>query len=58
MRARQASEELRPGRERHWLRWSRPLNWAMAGSLTVITQARCFDMVLMRTIMRKQEGES
>ena len=58
MRARQESEELRPGREPHWLGRSSPLDCAMDDSLTAITLSRIFDIVLSRTIMRKEEGES
>lgn len=37
VRARQAWQELRPGRELYSLGWSRPLDRAMAETLTVIT---------------------
>ena len=56
--ARQTWEELRPGREPHWFRSSRPLDRAMADRRTVITRFRIFDMLLRRTMMRKKEGES
>jgi len=58
MRVRQASEELSPGQEPHWFGWRRPLDLAMAASLTIITRLRIFEMVLRRTIMRKEAGES
>ena len=58
MRVRQASEELSPGREPHRFGWRRPLDLAMADSLTVITLSRIFEMVLRRTMMRKEVGES
>jgi len=58
MRVRQASEELSPGKEPHWFGWRRPLDLAMADSLTVITRSRIFEMVLRRTMMRKEAGES
>ena len=56
--ARQASAELSPGREPHWFGCRRPLDLAMAESRTVITRSRTFEMVLRRTIMRKEAGES
>ena len=41
VRARQASEELRPSREPHWFGWStRHLDLAMTDSLTVITLSK------------------
>jgi len=55
---RQASERLSPGREPHWLWWSRPLHLAIAASLTVIICSRIFEMLLRRTIILKQAGES
>ena len=58
VRARQASEELRPVSEPHWLGCRRPLGLTMADSLTVITHSRIFDMVFSRTMMWKDEGES
>jgi len=58
VRVRQASEELSPSRELHWLWWSRPLDLAMADGLTVMTRSRIFEMVLRRTILRKEVGES
>ena len=54
VRARQASEELSPGREPQWLRWTRPLNLAMAESLTFITRLWILEMVLRSTIMQKE----
>jgi len=57
VRARQASADLCPSREPHWLVWSRPLDLARADSLTVITSSRICDLVLCRTIMRKVVGE-
>jgi len=58
MRVRQALEELSPGKERHWFGWRRALDLAMADSLTVITRSRIFEMVLRRTMMRKEAGDS
>jgi len=58
MRVRQASEELSPGKEPHWLGWRRPFDLAMADSLIVITRSRFFEMVLRSTRMRKEAGES
>jgi len=58
MRVRQASEELSPGKEPHWFGWRRPLDLAMADSLTVITRSRIFEMALRRKMMRKEAGES
>jgi len=58
MRVRQASEELSPGRERHWFGWRRPFHLATADSLTVITRSRTFETVLRRTMTRKEAGES
>jgi len=57
-RVRQASDELSPGREPHWFEWRRPFDLAMADSLTVITHSRTFEIVLRRTMMRKEAGES
>jgi len=58
MRVRQASDELSPGKEPHWFGWRRPLDLAKADSLTAITSSRMFEMVLRRTMMRKEAGES
>jgi len=58
MRVRQASEEVSPGKERDWFGWRRPLNLEMADSLTVITRSRICEMVLRRTMMRKEAGKS
>jgi len=58
VRVRQASEELSPGRERPWFGWRRPLDLAMADSQTVIIRLRIFEMVLGRTMMGKEAGES
>jgi len=60
VRVRQASEELSPGREPYYSEWRRALDLAMGdtGSLTVITRSRIFEMVLRRTMMRKEAGES
>jgi len=58
VRARQASEKLSPGREPYWLGWGRPLDLAVGDTLTVITHSRIFEMVMRRTIMRKEAGES
>jgi len=58
MRVRQASEELGPGKEPHSFGWRRPLDLAMADNLTVMTLSRIFEMVLRRTMMRKEAGES
>jgi len=58
MRVRQASKELSPGKEPHWFGWRRPLDRAMADSLTVITLWRIVEMVWRSTLMRKEAGES
>jgi len=58
VRVRQASEELSPGREPHSFWWSRPLDLAITESLSVIIRSRIFEMVLRRTIIRKEAGES
>jgi len=58
MRVRQATEEQSPGSEPHWFWWSRPLDRAVAADLTVITPSRIFEMVLRRTMIRKEAGES
>jgi len=58
MRVRQASEELSPGREPHWLGWRRSFDLAMADSLTVITHSRTLEIVLRSTMMRNEAGES
>ena len=58
MRAREASQELSPGRKPYLFGLSRPLNLAMADSLTGITRSRIFGMVLRRTIMQKEAVES
>jgi len=58
MRVRQASKELSPGREPHWLGWRRPFDLVMADSLTVIIRSTIFEMVLRRTMIRKEAGES
>ena len=58
LRVRQASEELSPGREPHWFWWSRPLDLAMADSLTVIICSRIVEMVLRRSMIWKEGGES
>jgi len=57
VRVRQASEELSPGREPHWLSWSRPVDLAIVDSLTIIIRSRIFEIVLRRTIIRKEPGE-
>ena len=57
MRVRQAWEEVSPGRKPHWFGWRRPCDLAMVDSLTVITPSRTLEMVLRRTIMRKEVGE-
>jgi len=56
--ARQASKELRPGRELYWFGRSIPLDLVTAYSLTVIIRSSIIDMVLSRTMMRKEAGES
>jgi len=56
--ARQASVELSPGRDPHWLGCRSFLDLAMANSRTVITRSRTFEMVFRRTMMRKEAGES
>jgi len=58
VRARQASEELSPSREPHWVGWRSPLDLAMADSLTVITRSRILGMVLRRTMIQTEAGES
>jgi len=58
MRVRQTSGELSPGKELHWFGWRRPLDLAIADSLTVITSSSIFGMVLRRTLMRKEARES
>jgi len=58
IRRRQASEELSPGKEPHSFGWRGPLDLAMADSLTSISRSRIFEMVLWRTMMRKEAGES
>jgi len=58
VRVRQASVELSPGREPHWFEWWRPPDFAMADSLTVITRSRILEIVLRRTMRRKEAGES
>jgi len=58
VRARQASEALRSGTEPHWLGGRRPLDLAMADSLTVITCSRTMDMFFGETMMGKEERES
>jgi len=55
--ARQVSEELSPGREPHWFGWKRPLDLGTLDSLTVLTLSRRFEMVLRRTMIRKEAGE-
>ena len=57
VRERQASKVLRPGREPHWFEWKRPRVQAMADSLTVDNSSRIFDIVLRRTIVRKEAGK-
>jgi len=57
VRARQLSQERGPGREPHWLGWSRHLDRAMSDSLTVIPRSRIFDMLRRRTKMRKEVGK-
>jgi len=49
---------LSPGRDPHWFGWRGPLKLGMADSLTAITRLRIFEMVLRRTMMRKESGES
>jgi len=56
--ARQASVELSPGRDPHWFGCRRPLDLAMADSTPVMTLSRTFEIVLRRTMMRKEAGES
>jgi len=58
MRVKQVSEELSPRKETHWFGWRRPLDLAMADCLTVLAGSRIFEMVLRRTMMRKEAGES
>ena len=58
LRARQSSVQLSPSREPHSFRLSRPLDQAMADSLTVITRSRIFEMVLRRKIMEKEARQS
>ena len=47
---------LSPGREPHWLGWRRPALRASSESLTFITLSSILEMVLRRTIMRKDAG--
>jgi len=58
VRMRQVSHKLSPGREPDWFWWSTPLDLAMADSLTVIIRSRIFEMVLRRTMIQKEAGES
>ena len=58
VRMRQASEELSPGKEPHWFWWNSLLDLVMADSLTIIIRSRTFEMVLRRTIIWKEAGES
>jgi len=58
MSVRQASEELSPGKEPHWSGWRRPFDLAMADNLTVIMHSTILEMVLRRTMMWKEAGES
>jgi len=58
MRVWQASEELTNGQEPHWFGWRRLLDLAMADSLTVINRSRILEMLLRRTMMQKEAGES
>jgi len=51
VKGRPASNELRPGRALHWFRWSRPLEWAPADSLTAMTRSRILNIPLRNTIM-------
>jgi len=53
-----ALQEMRPGREPHWFGRSRPLEWTIAESLTVMTGFSMFDTVLRSTVMRKKAAES
>ena len=53
-----ASEVLRPGREPYWLGWSRPACLAREVSLTMRMRSRIFEMVLRRTMIRKEAGVS
>ena len=52
------SEVLSPGREPHWFGWSRPSSLAREVSLTVRMRSRIFEMVLRRTMIRKEAGVS
>jgi len=56
MGVRQVAEELSPGRDPHLLGWRRLLDLAKAASLTCITRTRIFEMVLVRTRIRKDVG--
>jgi len=58
VRVRHAWEELRPGRDPHSLGRSRSLDRAMADSVTIITRTRIFDIVLRRSMIQEEEGES
>ena len=58
MRVAAASEVLRPGREPHWFGWSRPACLAREVSVTVRMRSRIFEMVLRRTMIRKEAGVS
>ena len=53
-----ASEVLSPGREPHWLGWSRPASLAREVSLTVRMRSRIFETVLRRTMIQKEAGVS
>ena len=58
MRAVQASNEDREGREPYLLRWRRPTYLALAERLEATTLSRILEMVWRRTRMRKEDGES
>ena len=58
VRAVQASNEDREGREPHWLRWRRPTYLAMAERQEATIRSRILEMVWRRTIMRNEDGES
>ena len=56
VRVRQVMVELSPRREPQWFEWRRPLDLAMADHLTVLTRSRIIEMVLRRTMLRKEAG--
>ena len=49
---------MSPVRELHWLGSSRPLDWAARMRWDGMTLLRIFEIVRMRTIILKEEGDS